>query len=237
MDPTKDPPSTSDLVNRAQGGDREAFDKLAERYRSRLQSFAKLRIKRDLLERVEIDDVLQEIYLRAFQSLEQFEWRTDGCFYRWLAGIGRHVIQNLTRYHIQTEKRNPGREVPWRQDCPGGDVLDLGNLLQAKGTSPSNAMRRNERFEHLAKSLGQLSEDHREVLILARVEGLSTNEIAQRMGRSPAAVSMLVLRALRELKAIFGSTDSFHLPSRSLGHLGPEGPQTSSQRDGDLSGG
>ena len=77
-------------------------------------------------------------------------------------------------------------------------------------------MRRDERFERLESALNCLTKDHREVIIFARIQGLPIKEIAERMSRSPDAVSMLLLRALRELKSYFGSTESFHLPQRSL---------------------
>jgi RNA polymerase sigma factor (sigma-70 family) len=77
-------------------------------------------------------------------------------------------------------------------------------------------LRREERFERLEKSLQSLSPDHREVILLARIEGLQIAAIAERLGRSKSAVKSLLLRALKELKRSFGDTESFHLPDRSL---------------------
>ena len=78
-------------------------------------------------------------------------------------------------------------------------------------------MRREERFERLEASLEKLSVDHREVILLTRVEGLTFAETAARMGRSPDAVKQLLYRALRELRSTFGETASLHLPDRRLG--------------------
>ena len=61
-----------------------------------------------------------------------------------------------------------------------------------------------------------LSDDHRQVIILARIEGLKMSEIAERMNRSPGAVRILLFRAMQELKKKFGNTESLHLPERSL---------------------
>jgi RNA polymerase sigma-70 factor (ECF subfamily) len=82
--------------------------------------------------------------------------------------------------------------------------------------SAGRALRREERFERLEKALRGLSPDHREVIVLARIEGLQMKEIAERLGRSNSAVKNLLLRALKELKSSFGDTESFHLPDRSL---------------------
>jgi RNA polymerase sigma-70 factor (ECF subfamily) len=167
---------------------------------------------------VEVDDVLQDTYMRAFQSVQQFEWRGSGTFRQWLGGIAENVIKGLARHHFHTQKREASREVPLsqRRRTSSGGSTHLGSLLAHHGTSPSKGIRRNERLDRLEAALGRLSEDHREVIILARLRDLPIKEIAKRMGRSADAVSMLLLRALRELKGQFGSTESLHLPSRSL---------------------
>jgi DNA-directed RNA polymerase specialized sigma24 family protein len=61
-----------------------------------------------------------------------------------------------------------------------------------------------------------LKTDEREAVTLSRIEGLKMKEIAERMGRSPAAVKMLLFRGLKQLKKSFGDTESLHLPERSL---------------------
>jgi RNA polymerase sigma factor (sigma-70 family) len=73
-------------------------------------------------------------------------------------------------------------------------------------------MRRRERSARLEEAIASLTPDHRRVVELCRIEGLAVKEVAERMGRSPNAVSMLLLRALRELKTRFGRTESLTLP-------------------------
>ena len=64
--------------------------------------------------------------------------------------------------------------------------------------------------------LKTLSADHREVLLLSRIEGLSIQEVAERMDRSPDAVKKLLSRALNALRAAFGETESLRLPDKRL---------------------
>ena len=78
------------------------------------------------------------------------------------------------------------------------------------------AFRREERLSRLQEALEALSPEHREVIRLARFEGLPLREVARRMGRSPGAVRQLLWRALQALKASFGDTESLHLPERGL---------------------
>ena len=80
-------------------------------------------------------------------------------------------------------------------------------------------MQREERFERLEKALDSLAREYRKVIHLVSVRNLSMREAAERMARSPEAVSMLQPRALRKLRVVYGRADSerLHLPhDRSL---------------------
>jgi RNA polymerase sigma-70 factor (ECF subfamily) len=77
-------------------------------------------------------------------------------------------------------------------------------------------LRREERLQRLEAALRELSPEHREVIVLSRIENLPLAEVAERMERTPVAVSGLLLRALRKLRAAFGETESFALPARGL---------------------
>jgi hypothetical protein len=92
----------------------------------------------------------------------------------------------------------------------------LLKLLAAKGSSPSKNARRNERFDRLEAALEALSPARREAIILVWIQGLPVKDAARRMGKSPDAVSMLILRGLRNLRKILGKTNSLRLPPRSL---------------------
>jgi RNA polymerase sigma-70 factor (ECF subfamily) len=208
--------STLELVKMAQAGDRRAFTLLVDRYKYRLNSLVYLRLGCDLLRQVEPQDILQEVWMRAYQSIRRFRWRGKNSFFHWLGGIADHVVQDLVRRRVHTRG---GRRRVMDQLQVEHDGLPI-----LEGTTPSKAMRRDERFERLSKALDRLSEDHREVIILARIRGLPIQEIAEVMGRTRGAVSALLLRALRELKARFGGTDSLHLPARSLDSEGVEPP-------------
>lgn len=186
-----------ELVSGAQQGDRRAFDLLVEGFRAPLRAAIRSRIGPTLRHEVDVDDLLQETFLRAFQSIGRFEWRDEGSFQRWLEGIAEHLIWNAS------QKRGRGR-LRITEDHPDSD------------TSPSGHVRRNERFDRLEAALSRLSPDHRTAIQLARIEGLKVKEIAARMDRSPDAVKKLLARALARLRREFGDTESFHLPPRSL---------------------
>lgn len=187
---------TQCLVSRARSGDRQAFEDLFRRYQSRLRPLIDLRLKGPLREKVEVDDVLQETLLRAFQSLGRFEWQDEESFLRWLGGIARNVVLQIAG----AEKRKK--------------LIALNHEPPADDASLSKLERRKERLDRFQKSIDRLSPDHRKVIFLARVQRLPIKEIAERMKRSPEAVSQLLMRAVKKLKESFGRTESFHLPDQ-----------------------
>ena len=187
----------STWVKKARAGDRAAFDRLVSANERKLKTLVSRKIGKRLAEGVDLEDVLQETYLRAFKAIDKFEWQGEDSFSRWLLGIANHVILKLTgKRHVLK--------------------LELENTLPSKDDSPGTALRRQERFNRLQDALWSLSPDHREVIVLARIQGLRINEIAVRMNRSPDAVTQLLSRALEKLKASFGETDSFHLPDQKF---------------------
>lgn len=186
------------LIQRAQDGERAAFDRLIERYEARLRALVSSRMGTHVREVVEVDDVVQDTLVRAFQSIDRFEWNGRESFLRWLGAIAENVILNTSK------KRTRAPHLRLRRD------------VAASGASPSRTLRRDERFERLETSLKGLSEDHRKVILLARIDGLPIKTIAQKMNRSESAVKNLLLRALRGLKTSFGDTGSLNLPERRL---------------------
>ena len=80
------------LVTKATGGDRAAFEKLLVRFRGRLASSITARLNHFALRNIETEELTQEVFVRAFQSLGRFEWRDEDSFYRWLSGIAKNVV-------------------------------------------------------------------------------------------------------------------------------------------------
>jgi RNA polymerase sigma-70 factor (ECF subfamily) len=194
---------TQGLIEKARGGNRGAFDDLASGHRSRIEALLSSRLGSTALA-ASLEDILQETFLRAFVRLEEFRSVDEDSFFRWLSGIAINVARELAK----REKRSPliGLDI----DPPASDA------------SPSRVARRRERSERLEEALRGLAPDHREVIRLARLEGLALKAVAQRMGRSPAATRQLLWRALKELKKTFGDTESLHLAPTAPPRMDPD---------------
>ncbi len=194
------PKTEAELVELAHRGDRQAFDTLLDQHRDRVLAFIRTRLGTRLRRDVEVEDIFQESCLKAFCSIDRFEYRGDGSLFVWLAAIAEHEIRALGR----SSKQN---------------VFGLDRDPASSRPSPSRVLRREERFDRLESALESLSVDNREVIQLARIEGLSIAEVAQRMNRTPGAVRHLLLRALQKLRTNFGEdTASLGLPGKSLDH-------------------
>jgi len=197
-------PIEPDLVARAKNGDREALDQLLSPLRKELLDGIRVKIGPALREKLDPEDVLQEVQLRALRSVERFRWQGEGSVRAWLEGIATNLI-------LQSAKSaGRRREHPILGEPPATDV------------SPSRGERREERFERLKKSVDELPPDYRTVVHLARIEGLKMREIAERMGRTESAVKNLLFKAMQKLRDSFGDTESLSLPDRELGDEGAE---------------
>jgi RNA polymerase sigma-70 factor (ECF subfamily) len=183
-----------ELAARAAAGDRAAFEVLVADCRDALEAFIRGRLGK-LKGAVSADDVLQETFLRALRSMGRFEYREKGAVLRWLRGIAVNVIREIASRH--------------RPEPP----IALEDLeAPAAHVSPSRRLQREERLSRLEAALKTLSPDHRRVLELVRLDGLSITDAARRMRRTPNATSNLLLRALRKLRERFGDTESLGLP-------------------------
>lgn len=187
--------SSHGLVERVQQGDHEAFSRLFEKYRPRLAVLIHYQLGNKARRDADVDDVLQETLLRAFRDIRQFQYQTAGSFWKWLARIAGHVITDLAR--AQNRQKRAGEHVPFRSESnPGGpDPADSG--------TPSRIFAENQSLGRFIEKMNLLPDDYRRVILLAKIDGLTTGEIAQMMGKSNQATALLLHRAIKRFRAIY----------------------------------
>ena len=202
------------LVERARSGDRHAFEQLVGIYSDRVRRVAARRLSARLRERVGLDDVVQETFLRGFEGIGSFRWvdGTKDCFLAWLLKILHNVICTAA-----SEQKRRGLSA-------------LVEDVDAGGPSASGVLRRHERFDRLRDALRRLKPDQRAVIQLVRIEGRAIRDAATILDKTPNAVSILLSRATKRLRELFGDTDSFGLPDRSLS---PRDDENVEDGDGD----
>ncbi len=178
-----------ELFEAARAGDHGAIDRLIERYQPRLHAFIRLRLGDQVRAREASMDVVQSVCRELLAAAPGFEFRGEERFRDWLFTAALNKIRDKARFHGR-DKRDVAREE-------GGDDASL--VRAASFLTPSVDAIGRETAEALAAALAELSEEHREVITLARIVQLPYAVIAESMGRSEAAVRQLLVRALLHL--------------------------------------
>lgn len=194
---------------RASGG--EHLGRLLEVYRTYLKLLARTQLSLHLQARVNPSDIVQETFLEAYRDFPQFRGNTEAEFLAWLRRILVNNLARLCERHMQAKKRDVRCELSLEQL---GALVDrssarMESLVAATTSSPSASAQRQERATMLAEHLSQLSEDHRQVIVLRHLEDLPFDEVGRQMGRTSGAVRMLWLRAIDQLRR---NMNEEHLP-------------------------
>lgn len=192
--------NVSELIGDARRAQPGALDRLLEAYRDYLILLARGWIGVSLQGKADPSDLVQESLLGAQRQFGQFRGGTEVELAAWLRQILARRVADLAR-RFRTAARQVSRERSLQQML-GNSSQALDRLLVASGTSPSQAAARRELGVVLADALAELSDDHREVIVLRNIEELDWEEVARRLGRSPGAVRTLWARALARLRPL-----------------------------------
>lgn len=148
-------------------------------------------------------DLVQDAFISALRGLDDFTYQNEGDFLRWLAKIAENRIRdNLDRLHA--EKRNIRREIPLNITGQVGKDSLVATVGPADLTTPSVIVSRREDMDKLEKAMDKLRPEYKEVIILAKMEGLSGHELAKKLGKEPGAARALLSRALAALAEAYG---------------------------------
>lgn len=192
-----------ELLCLARAGDSAALGRLLECYRGYLGLLARVQIGRHLQGKVDAADVVQETFLEAHKDFGQFQGQSEAELVAWLRRILATNLANVVRHYVGTQRRDVRLERQFHADLEQSSRV-LDGALVAKISSPSQQAARRELAVLLADALTQLPEDHREVIILRHLEGLTFPEVAQRMGKTLDVVKKLWPRALARLRRVLG---------------------------------
>jgi len=180
---------TTQLVRQARAGSAEALEALYGRCGPRLLAFIRLRLGRTLRAHLESRDILQATLLRSYERLGQFAGDDAGTFMAWLMRAAENEIRDRADYHGR-QRRDAARVVPLddAHDAVAGHVRSLSSRLVLA-----------EEIDRLTRALAELSEAHREIILLRKFEELSFKAIAGQLGKSEDACRMLLGRAMAAL--------------------------------------
>jgi RNA polymerase sigma-70 factor, ECF subfamily len=185
-EPEQQPPDR-ELVARTQAGDSSAFDQLLIRYQQRVYGV----IHNMVNNHADTNDLLMETFSKAYQNIHSY--KADAAFYTWIYRIAVNQTINFL-------KRNKSRHNISMDD----DSEDMESQKEFIDTALSGDVERQNKISELQKKLNEslmkLSEQHRAVVTLFDVQGLSHAEIARIMGCSEGTVRSRLFYAHKQLQ-------------------------------------
>jgi RNA polymerase sigma-70 factor, ECF subfamily len=172
------------------------------KYRAYLGVLARLQLGRRLRGKLEASDLVQQTLLQAHAARDGFRGTTEAERVAWLRQILARNLAHAVR-DLGRARRDFRREQPLEAAVDESSAR-LAEWLAAEQSSPSQKAERHEQAVRVAAAVAELPEAQREALILHYWQGLTLAEIAEELGRSPAAVAGLLHRGLKHLRGLYG---------------------------------
>ena len=187
------------LVERAQRGDKRAFELLVAKYQRKLGRL----LSRMVRDPAEVEDVTQEAFIKAYRALPSF--RGDSAFYTWLYRIAINTAKN---YLVAL-----GRRAPTTTEYDHEDAENFEEAEALRDTStPEGELHGKQIAATVNRAVEALPEDLRTAITLREIEGLSYEEIANLMNCPIGTVRSRIFRAREaiaaELRPLLGTDEN-----------------------------
>jgi len=166
------------LLFKIRHGDEQAFGQVYDNYVDVLFRFVSFRVRN----KEQAQDIISELFLKLWQHLRQTENQVDN-----LRAFLYRMARNLVADHY--------REL--QEELPLDEAIEVAS---DKGGSHHPSPQQQVSLREVEEAIAKLKPEWREVVILAYVEGFKPKEIADIIGKSPAATRVIIHRALQELK-------------------------------------
>lgn len=176
------------LVERAQGGDKYAFDLLVSKYQRKLSRL----LSRFIRDSAEVEDVCQEAFIKAYRALPSF--RGDSAFYTWLYRIGINTAKN---YLV-----SQGRRAPTSTSFDAEEAESFEDASQLRDiNTPESLLLSKQIGQTVNSAMESLPEELRTAIVLREIDGMSYEEIASMMDCPIGTVRSRIFRAREAVAA------------------------------------
>ena len=176
------------LVKTAQAGDTAAFEELVARHRDKIYARAYSMMRNE----EEAIDLSQEAWIKGWQRLNQFQG--DSSFGTWMT----RIVINLCLDQLRKHKRQRTESIEELGEDSGG----VERQMPVVTVNPTAGLERSELRQRIDRALGQLSYEHRTVLVLHEFQELEYKEIARVMDCSIGTVMSRLFYARRKMAAL-----------------------------------
>ena len=185
-----------ELVNRAKEGDSDAFGQLMEQHQNRIYSLALRMVGNP----EDAADLTQDAFLSAWRSLAGFQGESS--FSTWLYRLTSNACIDFLR---KEKRKRAAGTIVYLDDTEDGGSLDLPDY----DADPHRQLEQTEVSQAIADGMAALSEEHRKVLALREISGLSYTEIADILGLEDGTVKSRIARARLALRKKLLETGNF----------------------------
>ncbi len=176
------------LVERAQGGDKLAFDQLVSKYQRKLVRL----LSRFIRDSAEVEDVAQEAFIKAYRALPSF--RGDSAFYTWLYRIGINTAKN---YLV-----SQGRRAPTSTEFDAEEAEGFEDASQLRDiNTPESLLLTKQIGQTVNAAMEALPDELRTAITLREIDGMSYEEIASLMDCPIGTVRSRIFRAREAVAA------------------------------------
>lgn len=188
----------------------QKLGQLLQLYRNYLSVLATTQLDRRLRRRMSTSDLVQETMLAAHRDFRQFRGGSEGELLAWLRQILSNCLSHAVEKNIHAKKRDMRREVAIEQVARKLDdsMARMSNLFADDAATPSQIVGRRELAAELSNQLAKLKPNYRDVIVYRNLQGLSFDEIADRMEMKSGAARMLWTRAIAKFKEVCDLQDS-----------------------------
>ena len=183
------------IIKSVLDGDRNAFETLVLSNQKNVYNLA-LKMTKNEEDAMEIS---QEAFLKAYMQLDGF--RGESRFSVWLYRLTYNLCIDFLR------KKPRGTVIPLTYQGDDDETHDLE--IPDLRNDPEDAVMRNETRKAIAESINELSPDHREILVMREVTGMSYDEIAEALNISDGTVKSRLARARISLVKILSEKGTF----------------------------
>lgn len=187
----------AELMRRAASGEDAAFESLVRHFEGMVYSFALQSLRR----REDAEDATQEVFLKLWRTLGT--WRDEASVKTYIMRIARNTVIDMIRRRIA----HPTDSLTVEDDDGEESQLDIADTDTT--SNPAADYARREQIAEVRRAIDELEPEHREIIILRDINGLSYAEIAEATGLYPGTVKSRLSRAREKLKEILKTRNFF----------------------------
>jgi RNA polymerase sigma factor (sigma-70 family) len=194
-----------ELLERMRAGEPEAVEALMGRHLAGLRAYVRVQGGALLRAREESTDLVQSVCREVLTKLDRFQYGSEAGFKHWLYATALRKIRDRYDYYLAAKRdvrlENGPAATGSAASGAAGAPGELADVYRSVCT-PSRAASANEEIARIEEAFDKLPEHYREVIVQARLLGLSRAEIGRQTGRTEGAVSVLLFRASARLAGL-----------------------------------